>query len=154
MKADAYGGLEGECKLPADATLGTYWIGVRMPYSSAFGGGNFRVEEYKKPEFEVNVEAPERARHAGREDHGHHRGQVLLRLAGHARQGEVQDHADQPDEPWYPCFRWDWLYGPGYWWFAYDCAGIRAGGTGVAAGRCRSGGRTPSSHPNWSPSET
>ena len=21
---------------------------------------------------------------------------------------------------WYPPMPWDWLYGPGYWWFAYD----------------------------------
>ena len=24
------------------------------------------------------------------------------------------------DERWYPVGPWDWLYGPGYWWFAYD----------------------------------
>jgi hypothetical protein len=21
---------------------------------------------------------------------------------------------------WYPAFYWDWFYGPGYWWYAYD----------------------------------
>ena len=26
------------------------------------------------------------------------------------------------DERWYPAARWDWLYGPGYWWFAADYA--------------------------------
>ena len=25
------------------------------------------------------------------------------------------------DERWYPVGPWDWLYGAGYWWFAYDC---------------------------------
>ncbi len=24
------------------------------------------------------------------------------------------------DERWYPMARWDWLFGPGYWWFAPD----------------------------------
>ena len=24
------------------------------------------------------------------------------------------------DERWYPAARWDWLFGPGYWWFAAD----------------------------------
>ena len=24
------------------------------------------------------------------------------------------------DQQWYPWGPWDWLYGPGYWWFAYD----------------------------------
>ena len=47
------------------------------------GGGTFRVEEYKKPEFEVTVDAPTEPVHARREDHGHDQGEVLLRLAGH-----------------------------------------------------------------------
>ena len=24
------------------------------------------------------------------------------------------------DDRWYPAARWDWLFGPGYWWFAVD----------------------------------
>ena len=24
------------------------------------------------------------------------------------------------DSRWYPSFYWDWFYGPGYWWYAYD----------------------------------
>ncbi|MCH8841181.1 MAG: alpha-2-macroglobulin, partial [Planctomycetes bacterium] len=52
--ADAYGGLEGSWQIPAGATLGRYRINVVN-----HGGGSFRVEEYKKPEFEVTVEAPQ-----------------------------------------------------------------------------------------------
>ena len=26
------------------------------------------------------------------------------------------------NERWYPVGPWDWFYGPGYWWFAYDYA--------------------------------
>ncbi len=51
--ADDYGGMEGEFELPADATLGVYQVFVVN-----YGGGSFRVEEYKKPEFEVTVDAP------------------------------------------------------------------------------------------------
>ena len=51
--ADAYGGIEGELELPADATLGVYQL-----YVVNHGGGSFRVEEYKKPEYEVSVDAP------------------------------------------------------------------------------------------------
>ncbi len=78
--ADEYGGLDGEFELPADATLGVYQIFVVN-----YGGGSFRVEEYKKPEFEVTVDAPERAGDARREDHGHDQGEVLLRRAGRRR---------------------------------------------------------------------
>ena len=54
--ADAYGGIEGQLDLPADATLGVYQL-----YVVNYGGGNFRVEEYKKPEYEVTCRCPHRA---------------------------------------------------------------------------------------------
>src|SRR6202034_2763567 len=50
---DAFGGFDGSFELPSDATLGVYQFFIPQ-----HGGGSFRVEEYKKPEFEVNVEAP------------------------------------------------------------------------------------------------
>ena len=52
-QSDKFGGFDGEYTLPKDATLGVYAVGIEN-----FGGGNFRVEEYKKPEFEVSVDAP------------------------------------------------------------------------------------------------
>ena len=64
-RADEYGGIEGSYDLPGDATLGQYQLSVVR----ICGGGSFRVEEYKKPEFEVTVEAPDRAGHARRKDH-------------------------------------------------------------------------------------
>ena len=39
----------------ADATLGVYSLSIPN-----HGGGSFRVEEYKKPEFEVTVDAPDK----------------------------------------------------------------------------------------------
>jgi uncharacterized protein YfaS (alpha-2-macroglobulin family) len=54
LTADAYGGIQGEFKLVADAALGLYRIS--HGHSSVYGGQTFRVEEYKKPEFEVTVE--------------------------------------------------------------------------------------------------
>ncbi len=53
FKADAFGGFDGSFELPSDAALGVYQV-----YIPKQGGGTFRVEEYKKPEFEVSVEAP------------------------------------------------------------------------------------------------
>ena len=53
LTSDNYGGIAGKFELPADATLGQYQLMVVNR-----GGGTFRVEEYKKPEFEVTVEAP------------------------------------------------------------------------------------------------
>ena len=51
--ADAFGGYDGSFELPSDATLGVYRV-----FTPNHGGGSFRVEEYKKPEFEVKVDAP------------------------------------------------------------------------------------------------
>ena len=56
FKADAFGGFDGEFPLPADATLGVYQVLVTP--DGQMQGGTFRVEEYKKPEFEVSVDAP------------------------------------------------------------------------------------------------
>ena len=53
FEADDFGGFDGSIELPSDAALGVYQL-----YVTNMGGGSFRVEEYKKPEFEVNVEAP------------------------------------------------------------------------------------------------
>ena len=51
--ADEFGGYDGSFDLPSDAMLGVYQI-----FTPDRGGGSFRVEEYKKPEFEVKVDAP------------------------------------------------------------------------------------------------
>src|SRR5262249_10596404 len=53
LKTDAYAGLDDEYVIPKDAPLGVYSINV-----GDHGWSTFRVEEYKKPEFEVKVEAP------------------------------------------------------------------------------------------------
>ena len=61
LTADEYGGLADDYVLPKGAMLGIY--AVYIPYLNpdlypTVAGGQFRVEEYKKPEFEVTVEAP------------------------------------------------------------------------------------------------
>ena len=56
--ADQFGGFDGEMPLPKDATLGQYQILVQTPLTLVLGGGGFRVEEYKKPENQVTVDAP------------------------------------------------------------------------------------------------
>src|SRR5256885_5720828 len=54
---DEYGGCDSELPLPKDTTLGVY--AVNCFYNGNHQGGvSFRVEEYKKPEFEVKVDAP------------------------------------------------------------------------------------------------
>src|SRR5262249_20865411 len=58
ITADEYGGLAGEMPLSKGVMLGVYGMQVLDQKGAGLGGTSFRVEEYKKPEFEVQVEAP------------------------------------------------------------------------------------------------
>ncbi|NLF18255.1 MAG: alpha-2-macroglobulin, partial [Lentisphaerae bacterium] len=57
LTADAYGGVQGEMLLADGCPLGVYSVEVEVG-GNGVGQGSFRVEEYKKPEFEVTVRAP------------------------------------------------------------------------------------------------
>jgi len=119
LKADAYGGMAEELKLAADATLGVYRLNVKQG-GRHLGGGNFRVEEYKKPEFEVTVDAPKEPVMLGEK--------IEATITAKYYFGSPVTHAKVKykvmrtahTERWYPIGPWDWLYGSGYWWFSYD----------------------------------
>ncbi|MFN8706083.1 MAG: MG2 domain-containing protein, partial [Planctomyces sp.] len=62
-RTDRWAGIDGEWKIPADGVLGDYVLAVcetANPDVSVIGNGSFRVEEYRKPEFEVKVDAPDK----------------------------------------------------------------------------------------------
>lgn len=115
MKADAYGGIEGELDLPADAALGVYQ--VQIPEK---GGGSFRVEEYKKPEFEVTVDAPAEPVLLGETIQATIKAKYYF--GAPVTQAKVKYKVERTTytQRWYPVGPWDWLYGSGYWWFADD----------------------------------
>jgi uncharacterized protein YfaS (alpha-2-macroglobulin family) len=115
FESDAFGGFDGSYELPSDAMLGVYQFLIPQR-----GGGSFRVEEYKKPEFEVKVEAPDKPVMLGEK--------VLATIkadyyfGGPVSQAKVKYKITRTraDDRWYPAAPWDWLYGSGYWWFAAD----------------------------------
>ncbi len=127
---DAYGGLVGELALPADAMLGVYGVSVFKPgpkqpdgiyeQSQYYGHGSFRVEEYKKPEYEVSVEAPTEPVALGEP--------ITAKIKANYYFGSPVSNAtvkykvvrEKHDATWFPVRPWDWFYGEGYWWFAYD----------------------------------
>jgi hypothetical protein len=56
FSVSSFGTLHGDLVLPADAALGYYSITAKGQGGHGYGGnGGFRVEEYKKPEYEVKV---------------------------------------------------------------------------------------------------
>ena len=116
--ADPYGGIEGEFQLPADATLGVYRITHNR--SSVYGGQTFRVEAYKKPEFEVNVEAPAEPVMLGETIEAKIKAAYYFGAPVSQATVSYKVLRSKHDSRWYPSFYWDWFYGPGYWWYAYD----------------------------------
>ena len=136
-KTDRWAGVDGEWTLPADATLGSYQIGiaeehiiqfsveengvpkiVTKPQRDLIGGGSFVVEEYRKPEYEVKIEAPDKPVKLGEKIQA----KIIAKYYFGAPVTEAKVHykveRTKKDNRWYPVARWDWLYSPGYWWFA------------------------------------
>ncbi len=112
---DAYGGINGQFELPADATLGVYQLFVVNQ-----GGGSFRVEEYKKPEFEVTVEAPSEPVMLGDKIQATIKAKYYFGSPVTNAKVKYKILRTNYSGDWYPLGPWDWLYGPGYWWFACD----------------------------------
>ena len=64
-----FGSVNGDLTLPAETPLGVYQISAILVKADktedGLGGTQFRVEEYKRPEFEVTVSAPTEAKRPG-----------------------------------------------------------------------------------------
>jgi uncharacterized protein YfaS (alpha-2-macroglobulin family) len=118
LTADDYGGFSGQIELPQDAALGIYSLSHSL--GTTLGGHTFRVEEYKKPEFEVKIEAPVEPVELGEK--------IPVVISAKYYFGAPVTEArvnykvlrTEYDSRWYPIFYWDWFYGPGYWWYGYD----------------------------------
>ncbi len=65
LTSSEFGTINGEFTLPAETPLGEYNVQAEVPQTNrqiaASGGNRFRVEEYKRPEFVVSVDAPDNA---------------------------------------------------------------------------------------------
>jgi uncharacterized protein YfaS (alpha-2-macroglobulin family) len=117
---DQYGGLSGKYELPKDATLGVYHFAIQSERNIHFQPLQFRVEEYKKPEFEVTVEAPDKPVLLGETITAKIRAKYYF--GAPVSQGTVKYKVlrSEHSAAWFPVRPWDWCYGAGYWWFATD----------------------------------
>ncbi|MHC4946022.1 MAG: MG2 domain-containing protein, partial [Planctomycetota bacterium] len=111
---DAYGGFDDEIALPKDAMLGVYRIWTD------YGSSTFRVEEYKKPEFEVTVEAPTEPVMLGEKIKAKIKADYYFGAPVTNATVKYKVFRTSHTAQWYPIGIWDWFYGSGYWWFAYD----------------------------------
>src|SRR5439155_24675793 len=111
MTADDYGGLSGELPLPKGAMLGNYYLQV-----VGHGGSTFRVEEYKKPEYEVKVEAPKEPVQLGEKITAKIEARYYFGAPVTKAKVKFKVLRTTANSTWYPRGRWDWFYGSGYWW--------------------------------------
>jgi len=116
---DEFGGFEGEFPIPGDAVLGQYAVRI-INESHISGGGSFRVEEYKKPEFEVTVEAPDKPVSLGEKITATVRAKYYFGAPVTNAKVHYKVERTNHSSRWFPIGKWDWLYGSGYWWFASD----------------------------------
>ena len=118
LRTDEFGGVELDYVLPADARLGQYYVHLKGDVPG--GSVQFRVEEYKKPEFEVTIKAPTKPVRLGEEIEA----EVIATYYHGAPVSEgtvkVKVQRYSHTERWFPRGQWDWLYGEGYWWFGRD----------------------------------
>jgi len=119
LEADRFGGVASEWESPKDATLGMYRVTVEGSHVRG-GSGWFRVEEYKKPEYEVKIEAPDEPVMLG--DKVEATVTSTYYFGGPVTHGRIKYKVMRTTHAatWYPPRYWDWFYGPGYWWYAYD----------------------------------
>ncbi|HUU02233.1 MAG TPA: MG2 domain-containing protein [Myxococcota bacterium] len=116
-KTDDFGGLGGEVELEKETPLGVYRLSawVEKGYTTAqSSGSNFRVEEYKKPEFKVTVTPAMPDARPGTAV----KAEIAARYYFGAPVGGGRVRYQIYRQPYwhvhYPPSRYDWLYGKGY----------------------------------------
>ena len=115
LPADDYGGITFDFGLKEEASLGNYSVIVTgaVPHSNF----TFRVEEYKKPEFEVKVEAPDEPVALGEAFEATVSANYFHGAPVTEATVKIKVERNFYNDRWFPSGEWDWLYGPGYWWF-------------------------------------
>ena len=115
VRADAYGGVEYKHELGDDAKLGNYSVTLKEG-GRWRGSHHFRVEEYKKPEYEVTVEAPTDPVRLGESFKATVKATYYHGAPVANARVTVKVLRQRHNELWFPYGPWDWLYGGGYGW--------------------------------------
>ena len=119
--SDRLGGIELDFDLPDTASLGMYSVNAWDPagqrnYEMEM---RFRVEEFRKPEFEVSVEAPEKGVQLGETVEAKIRAKYYFGTPVTDANVKVKVTRTAFVDDWYPVRPFDWCFGRGYWWFGY-----------------------------------
>jgi uncharacterized protein YfaS (alpha-2-macroglobulin family) len=87
-----------------------------------YGHSSFRIEEYKKPEFEVKINAPTEPVKLGDKITATIESKYYFGAPVTSAVVKFKVMRQPHSSRWYPVSRWDWMYGNGYWWFAPEYA--------------------------------
>ncbi|MDO5309956.1 MAG: alpha-2-macroglobulin family protein [Planctomycetia bacterium] len=137
---DSTGSFAEGFDIPNDSKLGRYSVIVGTGFDESngsfydiYGSGAFRLEEYRKPEFEVKVEAPSDPVTLGETFSA--KVNARYYFGAPVTKGTVNYKVVRKSHyaSWFPTRYWDWFYGCGYWQFAYEakwypgwtCWGVR-----------------------------
>ncbi|QDV24242.1 alpha-2-macroglobulin family protein [Aureliella helgolandensis] len=127
VTSDEFGACDVEFELPKTTSLGTYRFSVEsidpangVPRLDLQSNAVFRVEEYRKPEFEVKVLSPQEPVALG--DTISARIQAKYYFGAPVTDAVVNVKVERSTyrDNYYPVRPYDWCYDPGYWWFAED----------------------------------
>jgi len=118
LLADEFGGVPFSYEIGEDAKLGVYRVQIeqQLAHWRNIGRQTFRVEQYKKPEYEVTVEAPKTPVQLG----DSFEAKVIAKYYHGApvtnAKVKVKVLRHKHTARWFPVGPWDWLYGSGYGW--------------------------------------
>jgi len=119
LKTDEFGTVTTEFTVPKDATLGgwqaSFQIGGRISSTATF-----KVEEYRKPEYEVKVDAPNEPVKLGDTFTATVKANYFHGAPVRKAEVEITVKRGSVTDPWFPTWRWDWLYGRGAWWIGCE----------------------------------
>ncbi len=121
LKTDRYGACELEFDLPKTVGLGRFQFQITQgPNGWIETSLAIRVEEYRKPEFEVKILAPEKPVALGETIEARIQAKYYFGSPVTDASVTVRVQRSTYNDTYYPIGRFDWCYEPGYWWFAED----------------------------------
>jgi uncharacterized protein YfaS (alpha-2-macroglobulin family) len=118
VETDRLGGADFALELPKELKLGLYRFEVQngqIPTALVV-----RVEEYRKPEFEVFIDAPAEPVALGETFQAVVRAKYYFGAPVAEARAAVKVTRTNFQDRFYPVRPFDWCYGPGYGWLAYD----------------------------------
>ena len=106
---------------PEDITAALLYA-ARQTDHLILAAASFQVEEFRKPEYEVKVEAPTEPVKLGDKFTATIKATYFHGSPVRNATVEIIVKRVSLGERWFPVWRWDWLYGPGAWWNGCDAS--------------------------------